>query len=1335
VIADQPARDQARKNLRANLVVEAGAGTGKTTLLTDRLLFLVLAGGPEGEGLALSRVAALTFTEKAAGEIKLRLAERLHDIVDALADRPGPPALRERTQFWLHEARADFHRKDEDIRRRAEAALAELDRAAIDTFHTFASSLLRLFPLEAEAPPEFRVDPGPRFDELFRREWDRWLEEELGAGAPRAPAWRECLARVGVADFETLARALAGAPEGTPEPAAFRERLSHLAADVDGVAAGKPPPGGSSRIRESLQRIAGRLRALLAAAARSRPSLSDGTAAENPEAPLPPPEDWKAESPKAWPKPWTGLPGEDIYRQAAAIANAAGPEGVALIPRVQGLLAPFLDRFRLAFETEGLLTFDDLLRRCRDLLTNHPEVRRRLKAAHDALLVDEFQDTDPLQGEILFFLSEDLHSEAGRWQDVSLAAGKLFIVGDPKQSIYRFRGADIRAYQSFVDAVLAQGGVKCDLQTNFRSHEKLVGPVNTLFADLMEASPGLQPAYVPLNPRPESGLAERGVELVLYPGAAKAASAPEVQRAEARWIARWIVDHCGAGGPFRAGDVALLFRSTFALGIYLDALKSAAIPYVVESDRAFYSTPEVTDVLNLLRVLDAPEDRAALAGLLRSPLVLLEDRHLATLAEAGGLNLGSPEAGSLPAGAAARVDEFFGVIRDLRPRAAALGLGEFVHEAFLKTGMIALASAAYHGEQTASNLLKIARLAEEAGGERGMSLTGFIREVRRRVEESVQEGESPLVEERLNAVRLLTIHKAKGLEFPVVFLPNLSAHVGGGGGEKPVLRRDWRENWMGHRLREKGAADLPMAFLEWDEKQREEREAVRLLYVACTRARERLFLLGRAEGETGFLSLIRGAARSTEGDAWELPDGLRLPVSWIDSTDSRVPTWTGKAEEKSRIDLAPLAVLWEKRRREKVETEARPLVLAPSGLEGAAVAGRRNGAGKNAASVGQICHGVLEKWDYRNPALLPELTKWAARELAEEGPVDGDDARRSLAVLATPGAAEPLMRESLEILQGFASTEAAKVLAGSEILGRELPFLFAREGAVVRGRMDLLCRRRGRLVVVDFKTDRLGPGEAASRSESYREQGNAYAEAVSRALKEPCDFEVVFLRTGERVELIKSMSKGKILCFAAWFFLGALIVFLGGGRAVQSESLKNDKTETATFAGGCFWCMEPPFEKLEGVSDVVSGYMGGAKPNPTYEDVCAGNTGHAEVVQVTFNPLKISYQKLLDTFWFNIDPTDFDGQFADKGSQYRTAIFFHSTEQKKAAEASRLKIVNSGKFKEPIATRIDPATAFHPAENYHQDYYKKNPFRYKSYHVGSGRDGYLKKTWGEGKKD
>lgn len=175
------------------------------------------------------------------------------------------------------------------------------------------------------------------------------------------------------------------------------------------------------------------------------------------------------------------------------------------------------------------------------------------------------------------------------------------------------------------------------------------------------------------------------------------------------------------------------------------------------------------------------------------------------------------------------------------------------------------------------------------------------------------------------------------------------------------------------------------------------------------------------------------------------------------------------------------------------------------------------------------------------------------------------------------------------------------------------------------------------------------------------------------------------------------------------------------------------RIEKATFAGGCFWCMQPVFEKMKGVISVESGYTGGEKVNPTYEEVSTGATGHREAVEVKYDPDKVSYEDLLDIFWHNIDPADIGGQFFDKGSQYKTAIFYHSDEQKNIAEKSKEALGRSGKFSKPIATQIIKASNFYPAEDYHQDYYKKNPREYENYKKGSGREDFIEKIWS--KKD
>lgn len=195
------------------------------------------------------------------------------------------------------------------------------------------------------------------------------------------------------------------------------------------------------------------------------------------------------------------------------------------------------------------------------------------------------------------------------------------------------------------------------------------------------------------------------------------------------------------------------------------------------------------------------------------------------------------------------------------------------------------------------------------------------------------------------------------------------------------------------------------------------------------------------------------------------------------------------------------------------------------------------------------------------------------------------------------------------------------------------------------------------------------------------------------------------------------------------FLANVLFVFSGLFAEVKTAESNSQNLSTAIFSGGCFWCMQPPFDKLEGVAYTKAGYTGGQVKNPTYEQVSAGSTGHRESIEVFYDPHIITYKKLLEVFWKNIDPLDGNGQFCDKGDQYRSAIYYTNEEEKKAAEESKKQLIQSGKFKE-IYTQILPATEFYDAEDYHQEYYKKNPIRYKFYRFMCGRDKRLEELWG-----
>jgi peptide-methionine (S)-S-oxide reductase len=212
---------------------------------------------------------------------------------------------------------------------------------------------------------------------------------------------------------------------------------------------------------------------------------------------------------------------------------------------------------------------------------------------------------------------------------------------------------------------------------------------------------------------------------------------------------------------------------------------------------------------------------------------------------------------------------------------------------------------------------------------------------------------------------------------------------------------------------------------------------------------------------------------------------------------------------------------------------------------------------------------------------------------------------------------------------------------------------------------------------------------------------------------------------------------GKIGMKRTILFTGALALVLG----TQATSAADERTKlaeppaaglaVATFAGGCFWCMEPPFDKLDGVVSTTSGYTGGMVVGPSYKEVSGGRTGHTEALRVVYDPAKVTYGKLLDVFWRNVDPVDGSGQFCDKGHEYRPAVFAHDDEQKRLAEESKAKLAASGRFQQPIAVAVEGAKDFYVAEDYHQDYYQKNALKYQYYRWGCGRDARLKEVWGE----
>ncbi len=1096
---DRLDRERAIRTMDANLVVTAGAGTGKTTLLVERLVALVVR---EPDPITVTDLVALTFTNKASAELVVRFRERL-DALAGAADETGSDSHAAR------QAREDLERlaawtrtSAAAVQARLRAALAGLDRAHLGTIHGFAATLLRLFPIEAGVDPRFAEADEARWREHVAAAWPAWLSRELGADAPRAGLWRRVLERASLDELFTVARGLCA------------ESIPLAALDAPSTA---PPQagdwlGGSLRdVRELLsahperrkieQQLAAAER-ILRAAVEGRWGVQDAD------------RDVVGKDTGKAPRGWSG--GE--LAQAGAlidVSKALAAVDHETIARVGEALAPFVRECRAAFQQAGFVPFDGLLARARDLVRDHRHVREALKRRFRALLVDECQDTDPIQYEILFFLSEEPGRSASDWRSVRLQRGKLFIVGDPKQSIYGFRGADIEAYQSVVQAVLDQGGIECTLSTNFRSRGAILSAVNAVGERLLEYRPGMQAAYAPIAPAPEAagGDLRPMVRIVRSRGAPFGADAAREAEAEslARWLAETVfgqVEIRGRDGrtrPAVPGDAAILLRALTGVHVYLEALRRRDIPYVVEGERRFFAAQEVVDAINVLRALASPCDRVALVGVLRSPLGGMTDRELYDLSRAGWLDYRVVETGRpAPRAPVALYRELSALSREIPGRP----VDEVVAEIFERLPLEAVAASGPHGDQAAANVGKLARIAETLAAE-GLSFSGLVDRLDRRVRDEVEEGDSPLVDEAVNAVKVLSVHKAKGLEFPVVVLAG--AHAGFNHRNGPAVLRHWSSGTVGLRVGD--TTSLSAVYLGERLAAREAEEARRVLYVGMTRARDLLVISGAATARAprdGPAALIADAL----GVAWgERPDegsAAARAFEWhvVEAEAGGEPARSVPGEKLQWPDREAYLAGWRARRERAARIRRAPRFLTPTALaSGDAAVGPKRAAsprvpdgGDRARRLGTLAHRVLQQWDF---AVDPAAWRSA---LARSVAIDRDD--------------EGLLKDVEAILSPFFASPVYRELASANILGREVPLIMPWEDAIMEGVIDLVYERDGRLYVADYKSDAVERSEAPAAAERYRRQAEVYTRAVRESLgREVAAFRCLFLRLGLAVDL------------------------------------------------------------------------------------------------------------------------------------------------------------------------------------------------------------------------
>ncbi|MGB2579891.1 ATP-dependent helicase/nuclease subunit A [Elusimicrobium simillimum] len=1061
-VRDQEARSCAITTTDKNIVVEAGAGTGKTTLLISRLCYLMIA-----KGINVERLVALTFTEKAATEIKVRLAQQLQKILKEVNN----PATKDNiTKDLLANLDAA------DITARAQSVLERLDRGFISTIHGFCSYILSSYPVEAGISPTAVIDEGSRRENIFKRQWYKWLDTELAEDGPQADKWARVLAEINLEDIYNYALEMSSGKIEDYHPLSHSKMLSEVCFENASVAEQMSTafiPAGKSRKIE---------RALASAALVLQESgfcLKEGRlSADNP----PPDAVTSSDQAKGW--------DDENFETAQRIvefARAIHPARQALVKEVFELVETFVRDVRENFARQGLISFDDLLVKTRNLLKNNLSVRNALKKQFEILFVDEFQDTDPVQGELLLFLAEEDDSSAKTWQDIKLKPGKLFVVGDPKQSIYRFRGADITAYHLFTELILKQGGTQCFLQTNFRSAANIIDFVNRVGDTVIREATGFQPAYVPIFAH--KTVADPAVEEVIIKSDTKQ-SANDNRHNQAEFTAKWIKDNVGVykradGKTLDYKDICILMRTSGAFNIFTDALKRHGVKYTVEEDRNFYTAQEITDLLTLLALLENPRDKTALAGVLRTPFAGFTDSELYNIFK---LELTDIYAKALPA-QYNRLREFYAQLRPLAAQVGRVTLGELIQNILNTTMFVECAQRAYNGEQTISNINKFAALTAREAANAPLSLGQFLSNIKDSAKQTRGEGESPLADEFLSTVSIMTIHKSKGLEFPVVFLADTFR-------VETNKSNDYAYSWFHnmHGLKAGGFADANLAFLEVQAVWHSKAEEARILYVALTRAKDKLFILGNAEQgkKTAARHFMNAGVWPVDMDGFPIKPLVNVDITYEDfkKPEDFIYKVDASASQQGAFEGGDKwLAAWNKRAALYDAVKQERLFISPSSLGKPAAAVKT--AANAATLTGDVCHKVMEMWDFKTQ-------------------ITAENIDAAIALLDVPQEFLGEVRhDAINIFTVFNFSPVFDEFTELKVLAREMPFTKYENGKIINGVIDLVAEYKGKLTVFDYKTDR------AENPAVYQAQLDSYKTTAKEIFKTDADSAILFLRLGK----------------------------------------------------------------------------------------------------------------------------------------------------------------------------------------------------------------------------
>lgn len=828
-LADQEARDAIRTSLDKTLVVEAAAGTGKTTELVERIISVIAAGKT-----TIGCIVGVTFTEKAAGELKLRLRS---EIEKARAAQKGPKT-----------------------RNNLEQALAHLEEARLSTIHSFCADLLKERPVEASIDPQFELLTEAQSLSLYRSAFQSWFEQKLN-NLPEG-THRLLRRKSGKAPTEILISAGWELARWRDFSAKWRRPNFSRKASIDAIveairklAAFTSDPSDTAN---NLFRDTAPLRALsenIRTAERSSPRDYDGLEATFVQIASDGRYERAREPRKGSTQYNPQVTRDDIlalntqlFADVDAFARNAGSDLAALL---QLELGETVGLYQALKERTGKLDFLDLLIKARDLLVQSSSVRTHFQQRFTHIFVDEFQDTDPLQAEILLLLSADDPATID-WRKVNPVAGKLFIVGDPKQAIYRFRRADVGTYEEVKRLLLANGAELLQLTTSFRSLPSIQAMINRAFEPRMDGDrEKLQAAYVPLSPfREERGQQPTIVALPVprpyrkrFSMQAVEASLPDATAAFIAWLLEksgWTIakpGNPGQFGPIGPNDVCLLFRRFISRDDdmarpYIRALEARNLPHLLVGGKSFHDREEVQTIRSALTAIEWPDDELSVFATLKGSLFALRDDVLLEYRQ----HVGRLHPFRYPSEAVN--GEFQDVVDSLRIlqklhrnrnyRPVAETIEMLLRETRAHLAFVLRPS----GEQVLANVLHMAELARRYEATGGLSFRGFVEELRAGGD-AVETGEAPIFEEGSEGIRMMSVHKAKGLEFPIVILADITAKLCS---SRPNRHIDSTRSLCAVPL----AGCTPIELQEQEELElaRDRGEGVRLAYVAATRARD-----------------------------------------------------------------------------------------------------------------------------------------------------------------------------------------------------------------------------------------------------------------------------------------------------------------------------------------------------------------------------------------------------------------------------------------------------------------------------------------------------------------